>query len=150
MTSWICMKLLQDIFRDTDFENFYQIWSDKLVISWFSTSEILWISRIMWKSNNFDDVIKSPLMTSYRKKLSWQPRYGLDLSFKTVLASVGPVLWSPQIILWDHVLTFHSSKNTSKWSKIEKVNMFSDSSDPEESDEQVGFYPPRGCGQSSF
>ena len=121
MTSSISMKLLQNIFRDTDFENLRQIWSDKVVISWLSTSEILWISRIMWKSNNFYDVIRSPVMTSYQKKLSWQPRYALDLSFKTVLGSVGPLLWPTQIILWDHVLTFHSSKNTSKWSKKLRV-----------------------------
>ena len=80
-------------------------------------------------------------MTSYQKKLSWHPRYALDLSFKTVHGSVGPLLWSVEFLKGTQLLTFHSSKNTSKWSKIEKVNIISDLIDPVEYDEQVTFYP---------
>ena len=58
MTSWICVKLLENIFRDTDFQNFYSIGSDKVVISWFLTSEILWIFLNYVK-------IKQFLMTSF-------------------------------------------------------------------------------------
>ena len=52
MTSWICMKLQENIFRDTNFKNCHPIGPDKVVISWFMTFEILWITRVMWKSNN--------------------------------------------------------------------------------------------------
>ena len=58
MTSWICVKLLENIFHDTDFQNFYSIGSDKVVISWFLTSEILWIFLNYVK-------IKQFLMTSF-------------------------------------------------------------------------------------
>ena len=81
MTSWICMKFLEIIFRDTHFENFHLIGSDKVVISWFRMFEILWISRVMPKSNHLWWRHFRSIMMSSEVKLVWHPRFWVELSF---------------------------------------------------------------------
>ena len=150
MPSSICMKLMQYIFLDATFSFNYVISIDNRNIIDKTVFEIMRIMKFFRKLNFFSMTSLECKMTSYQKKLSWHSRYALDLSFKTVRASVGPPLWSVEFLKETLLLTFNSSKNTSKWSKIEKVNIISDYIDPVESDEQVTFYPLWGQEQSKF
>ena len=81
MKSWICMKLLENISRDTNYENLYPIGSDKVVISWFMTFEILWISRVMSKSNHLWWRHFWSIMMSSEVKLVFHSRFWVELSF---------------------------------------------------------------------
>ena len=75
MTSWIWLKLLENIFRDTDFQNFYSIGSDKVVISWFLTSEILLnyvkIKQFLMTSFPVENDCQSKYPSVWLKILSW-------------------------------------------------------------------------------
>ena len=122
MTSWICMKFLENIFRDTDFENFHPIGSDKVVISWFKTFEILWISRIMPKSNHSWWRHFRSIMMSSEVKLLWHPRSWVELSFAIKIFEFRPSRISLDLRTWDLLFNFQSRKNQSKIAQIHNPN----------------------------
>ena len=118
MASWICMKFLENIFRDTDFENFYPLGSDKVVISWFRTFEILWISRIMPKSNHSWWRHFRSIMMSSEVKLVWHPRSWVELSFAIKIFEFRPSRISLDLRTWGLLFNFQSRKNQSKIAQI--------------------------------
>ena len=124
MTSWICMKFLQNIFRDTDFENFYQIGSDKVVISWFLMAEILRISRVMSKSNYLWWRHFRSIMMSSEVKLVCKSRFWVELSFAIKIFEFRPSRISLDLLYWGLLFNFQSRKNQLKLSKIITQRVF--------------------------
>ena len=119
MTSWICMKFLENIFRDTDFENFYLLGSDKVVISWFRTFEILWISRVMPKSNHLWWRHFRSIMMSSEVKLVWHPRFWVELSFATKIFEFRPSSFPLDWPYWGLLFNFQQRKNRPKIAQIQ-------------------------------
>ena len=139
MTSWICMKFLENIFRDTDFENFYLLGSDKVVISWFRTFEILWISRVMPKSNHLWWRHFRSIIMSSEVKLVWHPRFWVELSFAIKIFEFRPSRISLDFVEWGLLFNFQSQKNQSKIALIHKPKVVFSQTDHAESDEHISF-----------
>ena len=139
MTSWICMKFLENIFRDTDFENFYLLGSDKVVISWFRTFEILWISPVMPKSNHLWWRHFRSIMTSSEFKLHCDSRFWVEILYFSIRFEFQSSSFSLDFVEGGLLFNFQSQKNQSKIALIHKPKVVFSQTDHAESDEHISF-----------
>jgi len=114
----ICITYSKNIFRDTDFENFYPIGSDRVVISRFRTFEILWISRVMPKSNHLWWRHCRSIMMSSEVKLVWHPKFWVELSFAIKIFEFRSSRISLDLFTWGLLFNFQNRTNQSKIAQI--------------------------------
>ena len=82
MTRSICMKLLENICSNINFEVLYRIFVSDVIIIKFPLAEIPWIYRIMWKSNIFRWRHFRSILVLWDAEKTTEVRFWLELTDK--------------------------------------------------------------------